>query len=114
MNKQEINKRIELAILGVVINVQANPNGDYGTLIQETRKEIIKITVNKSIKIQKVKVKKSELRIKIAEGETDSNPFVVSVLATGRMGIIVEFDDESYLVPTEEIVKEIIKFRGKK
>lgn len=65
------------------------------------------------MKVEKFKAV-DELRIKIAEGETDGKPFVVSVLATGgKMGVLIEFDDESYLAPTEEIVKEIIKFRGK-
>jgi len=65
------------------------------------------------MKIKKVNLT-DQLRIRIADGETDGKPFVVGVLASGdEMGVVVEFDDETYLAPTEEIIKEIIKFRGK-
>ena len=66
------------------------------------------------MKIEKIENLGEELRIKVGDGEADGEPFVISVLATGeKMGVLVEFDDEAYLAPTEEIVKEIVRFRGK-
>ena len=57
MTKQEeirdgINQQIELAILGVVVNALSNPNGDYGLLIQEARREIVKYEDSQGVVIK--------------------------------------------------------------
>lgn len=61
------------------------------------------------------KVEKSNpLRIKVADGSVGDEQFVVSLIVDST-GILIEFDnDEQYLVPTEEIIKEVLKKRGKK
>jgi|GEM_PF-2918570 len=58
------------------------------------------------------KVENNFLRAKIADGFVSGESFVVSVLTDGS-GILIEFDDEKYLLETSEIVKEIIKRRSK-
>jgi len=52
------------------------------------------------------------IRIKLADGSLGEENFVVSILSNGN-GVLVEFDNEKYLVPTEEIVKEVLKERNK-
>ncbi len=39
--REEIATHIDMAILGVVVNIRANPDGDYGALIQEARRLIV-------------------------------------------------------------------------
>lgn len=56
-------------------------------------------------------IEKLTPRIKIAEGTVDEEPFAVSVLVDAS-GVVIEFDNEHYFVPTEEIVKEVIKERN--
>ena len=63
------------------------------------------------MKIEKVS-NKLFLRIKLAEGSLGEEKFSVSMLANGN-GVLVEFDSDKYLVPTEEIVKEVMRLRGR-
>jgi len=50
--RAEINQQIELAILGVVVNVGSNPLQDYGGLIRVARKEIIKYLRSQGVVIK--------------------------------------------------------------
>jgi len=51
------------------------------------------------------------LRIPLARGEINNQVFVLSILTDGR-GIVLEFDDKAYLLPTQEIVAEVLKCRN--
>jgi len=48
------------------------------------------------------------LRIPLAVGEANNQRFVLSILADGR-GIVIEFDNKAYLLPTQEIVAEVLR-----
>jgi len=52
------------------------------------------------------------LRIPLARGEVNNREFVLSILADG-CGIVLEFEEgEAYLLPTQEIVAEVLKCRN--
>jgi len=49
------------------------------------------------------------LRIPLARGDVNGQVFILSILIDGR-GIVLEFEEEeAYLLPTQEIVAEVLK-----
>ena len=63
------------------------------------------------MKVERLKDGRLFLRIKIAEGELGDESFVVSMISNGS-GVVIEFDDAKYIVSIEDIVKEVMRFRG--
>lgn len=47
--REEIYQQIELAILGVAVNVGCNPDGDIGGLVIEARKAIVGMLHSKDV-----------------------------------------------------------------
>lgn len=60
------------------------------------------------MKIEKVET--VGVRIKMADGSAGEEDFVLSLLADGS-GVVVEFENEKYLISTEEIIKEVVRRR---
>lgn len=50
--REGINQQIELAILGVAVNVGCNPDGDIGGLVREARKLIVGMLHKKGVVIK--------------------------------------------------------------
>ena len=62
------------------------------------------------MKIEEV-TDKLVLRVHLGGGECDGEKFRIAMTMNG--GLMVEFEKDKYLVPAEEIIKEVIKWRAK-
>ena len=64
------------------------------------------------MKIEKFDSEKRDGRVPLARGDSSSgDTFIMSVLADGS-GIVIEFaNEEAYLLPIQELVKELLSQR---
>jgi hypothetical protein len=63
------------------------------------------------MKVEIFDSERKDLRAKVNEGNYKDWSFTVSILVDGS-GVLVEFENDSYVVKMEEIVKEVLLFKG--
>jgi len=63
------------------------------------------------MKVEIFDPERKDLRAKVNEGDYKDWSFTVAILVDGS-GVLVEFENDSYVVKMEEIVKEVLLFKG--